>query len=429
MMKAEQTKNFSSQLSSFSSCTHQVLYPIRMKLLMISGDRSILAGKRGPFVATLEGLSKEFERIDVIVPRSSKGQVPGSKDSFGTSHLAPGTLPPNIFFYPNPKGLWYQTTWAFRTGLSLIRTHHHDVMTVHEFPPFYNGSAAWLLQRWTGIPYALEIHHIVGWPKPANAAEVIWRLWSRMFLPIEALSSTKIRVVNKTVGNKLARWWISKKKISVVPSFYLDHAALASITARQKKYDMVFAGRLAPNKGIGELLKAMALLADQTLLILGDGPDREKYQAEAKNLGVQSRVEFRGWQATSQDLWSAMTEAHVCVMPSKSEGGPRIALEAMALGLPLVATRVGVMPDVLEDHENGLFTSGTPADIAAKVRTLLRDESLRMHIAQNAPKILDQFDGKKLLKDYAQFLKNLAGPHSQFSAPSAQFAGKDARAD
>ncbi len=365
-----------------------------MNLLMLSGDRSILAGKRGPFVATLEGLSKEFERIDVICPRSEKG--------------TPVSLPSNVYFHPNPKGLLYQRSWAFRTGLALIREHHHGAMAVHEFPPFYNGSAAWMLKRWTGIPYALEIHHIVGWPKAGNALEAVSRVWSRIMLPLEALSAKKIRVVNKTVGSKLARWWISKKKITVVPSFYLDHTALTSISARPKKYDVVFAGRLAPNKGLSELLKAMALLADQTLLILGDGPDREKYLTEAKNLGVISRVEFRGWQATPQDLWSAMTEAHVCVMPSKSEGGPRIALEAMALGLPLVATRVGVMPDVIEDHENGLFTSGAPADIAAKVRTILRDESLRMHIAQNAPKILEQFDGKKLLKDYAHFLQSLA---------------------
>lgn len=379
-------------------------------------------------MSTLEGLSKEFERIDVIVPRSSKGQVPGSKDSLGTSNLVLGTLPKNIFFHENPRGLWYQTTWAFRTGVALIREHHHDVMTVHEFPPFYNGTAAWLIKRWTGISYALEIHHIVGWPKAATIAEVICYFWSWIFLPIEAWSATKIRVVNHTVGRKLARWWISKKKIVVVPSFYLDHASLTSITQRPKKYDVVFAGRLAPNKGLSELLKAMALLSDQTLLILGGG-ELEKYRTEAKNLGVISRTEFRGWQETPQELWSAMTEAHVCVMPSKSEGGPRIALEAMALGLPIVATKVGVMPDVITDHENGLFTSGTPADIAAKVRTLLRDESLRTHIAEQAPKILGQFDGELLLKSYAHFLKALSRDTSQFSAPSAQLAGKDARAD
>lgn len=368
-----------------------------MKLLMISGDRSILAGKQGPFAVTLAGLAKEFERIDVITPRAMTGMKAMKID-----------IPANVFFHPSPRGLWYQCTWAFRTGLKLIRTHHHDVMTVHEYPPFYNGSAAWLLYRWTGIPYAIEIHHIVGWPKAANAMETIWKFWSRIFLPIEAIGAKKIRVVSKATGDLLARWWISKKKILLVPSFYLDHAALGSVTQRNKSYDVVFAGRLAPNKGLSELLKAMALLTEQKLLVLGDGPDSEMYLTEAKNLGISSRIEFRGWQKTPHDLWSAMTEGQVFVMPSKSEGGPRIALEAMALGLPLVATRVGVMPDVLEDHENGMFTSGTPADIAAKVRTLLRDESLRAHIAQNAPKILENFDGRVLLKGYADFLKSLA---------------------
>ena len=368
-----------------------------MKLLMISGDRSILAGKEGPFAVTLAGLAKEFDRIDVITPKAMTGM-----------RAEEGIVPSNVFFHPSPSGLWYQCTWAFRTGLQLIRTHHHDVMTVHEYPPFYNGSAAWLLRRWTGIPYALEIHHIVGWPKAANFTEAVWWFWSRVFLPIEALGANKIRTVNTTVQNLLARWWISKKKIEVVPSFYLDHAALTSVKKLDQKFDVVFAGRLVSNKGLTELLRAMTMLPGTSLLLLGDGPELERAKQEAQAVGITDRVTFAGWQKTQSDLWSAMTQAKVAVMSSKSEGGPRIALEAMALGLPLVATKVGVMPDVITDHENGLFTSGSPQDIASKIRTLLRDESLRAHIAQNAPKILEKFDGTKLLHEYAQFLQSLS---------------------
>ncbi len=365
-----------------------------MKLLMISGDRSILAGKKGPFAATLEGLSKEFERIDVITPRVTKA--------------AKVEVPANVFFHPSTRGLWYQYTWAFRTGRALISAHRHDVMTVHEYPPFYNGCAAWLLSRATGIPYALEIHHIVGWPTAASGSEVLGRILSRLFLPIESWGATSIRVVNSTMRQLLTRWWIPQKKIAVVPSFYLDRAALSAVTQREKKFDVVFAGRMVANKGLLELLRAMALLPGSTLLLLGDGSERGRSEAEAKKLGITDRVTFAGWQNSQETLWSAMTQAKVAVMSSKSEGGPRVALEAMALGLPLVATRVGVLPDVIRDGENGVFTTGSPQDIAAKLRTLLRDDAERTHISEAAPKILDTFDGQKLLKGYADFLKGLA---------------------
>jgi glycosyltransferase involved in cell wall biosynthesis len=338
-------------------------------------------------------------------------------------------IPSNVFFHPSPRGLWYQCTWAFRTGLKLIRAHNHDVMTVHEYPPFYNGSAAWLLYRWTGIPYAIEIHHIVGWPKAATATEAIWRFWSRLFLPIEAWGVKKIRVVNKATQDLLVRWWISRKKIAIVPSFYLHRSSLASVKRQEQQFDVVFAGRMVSNKGLPELLGALVLLPGTTLLVLGDGPERTWCESEVQTLGLTGRVTFGGWQNTQEDLWSAMTKAKVAVMPSKSEGGPRIALEAMALGLPLVATRVGVMPDVIQDGENGMFTTGSPEDIAAKLRVLLRDDAHRAHISSNASAVLDLFDGEKLLHEYAQFLKDLAEHGHQFSAPSAPSTGKNARAD
>ncbi len=389
-----------------------------MKLLMISGDRSILAGKRGAFTATLEGLSREFERIDVVTPRSTKCEVQSAK-AYGTPctlPLALGTFPKNVFFYPSPHGLWFQVSWIFHCGKKLIRTHHHDVMTVHEYPPFYNGIGAWLLHCWTRIPYALEVHHVVGWPKAANVTEWIGKMLSRIFLPIEALSARSVRVVNAEVHALLRRWGISEKRLKLVPSFYLDREALTSITERPKQYDVVFASRLVANKGISEILQAMQLLSGKTLLILGDGPERPRREFEASALGVLKRTTFRGWQSTQQEMWSAMTEARVAVMCSTSEGGPRIALEAMAIGMPLVSTKVGIMPTVIRDRENGLFTSGVPEDIAEKIQSLLDDDQKRERMGKSAQSILEHMDGQKLLHGYAAFLKDLAGDHS--SAPS-----------
>ena len=108
------------------------------------------------------------------------------------------------------------------------------------------------------------------------------------------------------------------------------------------------------------------------------------------------------------ELWTQMTQGKIFVMPSKSEGGPRIALEAMALGLPIISTHVGVMPDVIEDRVNGLFTSGSPEDLAEKMSQLLSDAAWRERMGAAAENVLEKFDGEKLLHGYAQFLQSLA---------------------
>src|SRR3989339_1246744 len=104
-----------------------------MRLLMISGDRSILQGKRGAFWYTLHELRKHFDRIDIICPHVAQiTPLPvdgnGAKPEGGEVH-----------FHPSPRGLWYQPRWILTCGTSLIAQHHIDVMTVHEYPPFYNG--------------------------------------------------------------------------------------------------------------------------------------------------------------------------------------------------------------------------------------------------------------------------------------------------
>src|SRR3990167_11316742 len=130
-----------------------------MKLLMISGDRSILQGKKGAFFYTLEEFLRHWDQIDVICPkvRSAKVEV---RSPF-----------PKVHFHPCSHGLWYQPFWILKKGKELIATCRHDVMTVHEYPPFYNGFGARKLAKSTGVPYIIEVHHIMGYPVAASLTE------------------------------------------------------------------------------------------------------------------------------------------------------------------------------------------------------------------------------------------------------------------
>ena len=375
-----------------------------MKLLMISGDRSVLQGKKGAFWYTLEELCKHFERVDVICPRVKNEQLKMNNEQLRNNK----ELFENVFFHSCTLGLWYQPRWIVKKGRKLIKEHHHDTMTVHDYPPFYNGIGAKKLSRKTGIPYAVEIHHIVGYPRAGSITEFIGKWMSRLYLKIDVRNAKSVRCVSSGVSDVLKKWKIPPYKVSVVPSFYLNRDLFKKDTSAKKIYDVVVCARLVANKGILNVIKAMADLPQALLLVVGDGPDRARLEAIAKSLKIDDRVKFSGWLPEIQDVYGAIQSGKVFVMNSKSEGGPRIALEAMALGMPIVTTKVGVMPDVIKDGQNGIFTKGNSKDLADKLNKLLSDESLQDRIGNEAQKILDKFERKDLIKQYSNFLKNLA---------------------
>lgn len=378
-----------------------------MNLLMISGDRSVLQGKKGAFWYTLEELRKYFERIDIICPKIpiTKSQSP-SNSQFSISN-SPNPFP-NVFFHPSPHGLWYQPRWIAKKGRELIAKHRHAVMSVHEYPPFYNGLGAEWLSRRTGVPYVLEVHHIVGYPHASSSPELLGRILSHLFLPHDVHGARAVRCVSRGTVDVLERWGAPQEKLFVVPSFYLDHEALKPDPLIAKHYDVVCCGRLVANKGFGNVVRAIARMPGVKLLIIGDGPERGSLEQLAKRLGAADRVTIAGWLPESADVYRAMQSAKVFVMNSGSEGGPRAVLEAMALGLPVVATAVGVMPDILSEGatRNGYLTSGTPEDLAEKIGKLLEYPSLCERLGREARKTVEKFEKGRLVREYAQFLQS-----------------------
>src|SRR3989344_547261 len=275
-----------------------------MKLLMISGDRSILQGKKGAFFYTLEEFSKHWERIDVITPK-----VPGAKGKVPSPFS-------NVHFHPNPGGLLSQPSWILKKGKELIAACRHDVMTVHEYPPFYNGLGARKLAKGTGIPDMIEVHHIVGYPVAASPAELIGRWMSRFWIPASAKTAKAVRIVIPEIEPVLMRWGIPEEKIRVLSSFYLDRGALQPNPSIQKKHDVVFCARLVANKGWQELLNAVAKLSSVKLLIIGDGPDRKALEQAVRSEKISDRVTLAGWLATKEDVYRAIQSGKIFVMNS-----------------------------------------------------------------------------------------------------------------
>jgi len=134
-------------------------------------------------------------------------------------------------------------------------------------------------------------------------------------------------------------------------------------------------GRLAEEKGFDLAVKAFASLTDRfpnaRLVIAGDGPLRSPLENQATELGLERSVEFVGW-VTPENVSELLNAATIVIMPSHREGLPSVALEAALMGRPVVATRVGGLPEIVVHQKTGLLVDdATPEAFAAAIRLLL----------------------------------------------------------
>jgi len=118
------------------------------------------------------------------------------------------------------------------------------------------------------------------------------------------------------------------------------------------------------------------------LVLVGDGPERERLGQAARAAWLEARVVFAGHQREVGPYYGL---ADVFVLPSHSEGSPNVLLEAMAAGVPVVATAVGGVPELVENEESALLVRpGDSATMAEAIGRLLADRELAERLARNA---------------------------------------------
>jgi glycosyltransferase involved in cell wall biosynthesis len=145
---------------------------------------------------------------------------------------------------------------------------------------------------------------------------------------------------------------------------------------------VVFHGRVQAEKGVHTLVEAAARLGPGVqVLLVGDGSERARVEARARELGIADRLRVTGFLPHDR-VPAALAHADVAVMPSVSEELGTSMLEALHRGLPLVASRVGGIPEVVRDGESALLVEpGDPAALAAALRRVLADGALAARLA------------------------------------------------
>jgi len=142
-------------------------------------------------------------------------------------------------------------------------------------------------------------------------------------------------------------------------------------------------GRVSHEKGLDVLIDAMASLRDLPiyLSVIGDGPARQSLEARARRRDVAERVMWHGFIPDADRLLGAF---NVFVLSSRTEGSPMVLLEALATGVPIVATRVGGVPDLLRADEGSLVPPECPDAIADGVRHVFRNQEAEIARARAA---------------------------------------------
>ncbi len=213
------------------------------------------------------------------------------------------------------------------------------------------------------------------------------------------------RIVLQTEDVKatLPRWLHSR--ISVIPNPI--RANLPTIESYERRR-FIGAGRLAPQKGFDLLIDAFAQVADRLpdweLEIFGKGPELSKLQQQSSSLGVHERVHLRG---AVSDLPLELRRGGVFVLSSRYEGFPNVLLEAMAVGLPVVATRCRSGPESIVEHgTTGLLADHIDASsLSTAMLELAKNQDRRQSFGQRARAVRETYETTRILQLWENALR------------------------
>jgi len=183
--------------------------------------------------------------------------------------------------------------------------------------------------------------------------------------------------------------------------------ALAKLRDKQpKKHEIILmAGRLVPWKGVDFLISAMKLVTKSRpsarLMIVGDGPDLDRLERIAKSQGLLNRVVFFVGRKAYEEIPEYMARSDVFVLPSTYEPAPHVIIEAMSCSKPIVATKVGGIPELITDGVSGLLVEPkNTQSLADAILRLLEQKGLSQQLSMNAERKAREFDWNKIVEHY-----------------------------
>jgi glycosyltransferase involved in cell wall biosynthesis len=302
---------------------------------------------------------QQFERlgqhhdVDVITAVDFRERFGRKRQPFRVNHVNSEQF---VFFYPPVIGrplhaaCWLASLLAQKWRR--LRRVPYDCMLLSWAYP--DAAAASWVARHLGIPYVVKVH---GTDLNVKAEQGLIRPQIRQALR----GAQAVVAVSQALADKAVALGVDPSRVHVLyngvePNLFTPGSlsdARSRLSLPQDERILLYVGNLKDSKGCLDLLEAfprvLAMHPDANLMFVGSGPSREPLLQRAAALGCQERVRLVG--AVEHDaLGDWFRAADLLCLPSHNEGVPNVVLEAMACGTPVVATRVGGIPEVLPEH-------------------------------------------------------------------------------
>jgi glycosyltransferase involved in cell wall biosynthesis len=296
---------------------------------------------------------------------------------------------------------------ATRSIRAVIRNREADVLHTHTAKAGATGRIAAVAagrKRPGAVVHTYHGHVLSGYFDPRR--ERVFRVLERAL----AHATDALIAVSPEVRDDLVRLKIApSSKFAVIPyGFDLDARVDGSVKRRRDirerleipgdAFVLGWAGRLTAIKRPLDLIRVTAGVEGAVLLVVGDGEERAAMESLAAEAGISDRVRFLGYR---DDLGSLYAAFDIFLLTSANEGAPVVVIEALAAGVPVVATDAGGTASVVDGGETGLLAPvGAVEELQAAVERLRRDHALRTSMGElGARKMRERFSVERMVDD------------------------------
>lgn len=381
-----------------------------MKILFLNYEYPPLGGGAGN---ATQYLLREYARIPDFEVHLVTSSVDESEHIIS---VAPNVTVHSIPVGKNGKNLHFQSakdllrySWAgFWYANSLLQKERFDV--THAFFSVPCGFMAMILSLWYRVPYIISLR---GADVPGYS-ERFTSLYLFLRPLIKSIWSHATRVIANSKGLRmLALQTNTRQRIDMIPNG-IDIVEFKPDVARETDgiFRILCVSRITPRKGIRYLIEGFDLLKKRNpskmeLWIIGEGDELPELRKLVQNLGLHRSVKFFG-RVAHEKLGSFYGLADVFVLPSLNEGMSNTMLEALASGLPIIATVTGGTEELVSDRENGLYIEKeSPTDIALKLEIILTDEGLRKKMGEASRVRAEQMSWGSVAKQYVELYRHV----------------------
>lgn len=254
----------------------------------------------------------------------------------------------------------------------------------------------------TGIKKRVHTIHSLAIKECDKKSRLLAKIFYKFFSVVPVALS---EAVQKTI---IDEYRMKKKNVPVIfNGINLEKCILKVNYSLDKSFSVLHIGRFSEAKNHFDLLKAFKIFNDKypnsILKLIGDGELKSEVKNYVKENHLGNSVKFLGLQS---NVYPFLNETDIFTLPSKYEGIPMTLIEAMGTGLPIVATEVGGIPDMLENNESALLTKVNVREIAEAFEKLFLDEELRERLGKNALRESARFSSKEMAKKYISVYQN-----------------------